>query len=232
MIVLAQNQADNLVNYVESNLNKKACDHSYKHSLKWAKKNKINKNDFIDVLEENGCFCDCEVIMNLPEECDIKLEQSNTIEDNLNHFKIPETFELNPEQTYTKAVFSTKKNKQNNYTKDNELLIPAPYGVKTKKRVRRSVHFFIGLKTEMPTELGILREISPIKPKEFSKKVKDSGFKLAENFNERAAGFYLSRLQNVEVGKPIGTHFMEGNGLGGKDFELRIHKVILFNKKK
>ncbi len=38
------------------------------------KKNGINKADLIDVLESNGGFCDCEVTMNMPEDCDLEIE--------------------------------------------------------------------------------------------------------------------------------------------------------------
>ena len=45
-------------------------------------------------------------------------------------------------------------------------------------------------------------------------------------FSERDAEYYLSRIEKIEIGKPMGTHFMERTGIGGTKIELKIHKVI------
>ena len=57
--------------------------------------------------------------------------------------------------------------------------------------------------------------------------VRDSKIFYIHKFGEIEADFYLSRLENLQVGTAVGTHFMDKNGLTGSDEELRIHKIIL-----
>ena len=226
MIVLTENQVNELCVFIENQIEKNGCDHSLKNSFEWAEKNGINQADLIDVLESNGGFCDCEVAMNLPEDCDLELEPENKEKDLKNPFKIPFSFQQSENGIYTKAIFSSSEYDYNNYTKNGELLIPAPFGFKPKKRVRKSMHFFNGTESELPSEIGIVKEIEPINGKEFSKKVRDLKLESFAKFSERDAEYYFSRIKKIEIGKPMGTHFMERTGIGGTKIELKIHKVI------
>ena len=227
MKVLTEKQVTELCVFIESQIKNTGCDHSLRNTFEWAKINKINRDNLIDVLELNGGYCDCEVIMNLPEDCDLEIEQELKETDSKNPFKIPINFEQDKSRIYTKAIFSTSKFKQNNYTNEGEMVIPAPFGFKPKKRMKKSMHFFNGIETEMPTELAIVKEIKPINSKEFSKKIRDSELESFERFSSRVADYYLSRIDKIEIGKPIGSHFMEKRGISGQSIELRIHKVIL-----
>lgn len=227
MIVLKSKQVDSLCFYVEKQLKKAGCDHSLRHTFEWAAQNKIDQANLIDILEANGGFCDCEVTMNLPEDCNLELEIESIEMDLNNPFKLPSNFQISEDKIYNKAVFSSKEYGHNNYTQDNELLIPAPYGFKPKKRVRKSVHFFNGLETELPTEVGFVKEIEPTNAKDFAKRVRDSKKRSLAKFSVKDADYYLSKVEKVDVGKPMATHFMEKTGLGGTKVELRIHKIFL-----
>lgn len=227
MKILTEKQVTELCVFIESQIKDTGCDHSLKNTFEWAKSNEIDRDNLIDVLEMNGGYCDCEVTMNLPENCDLEIKQELKEADSKNPFKIPLKFEQDNSRIYTKAIFSTSKFKQNNYTNEGEMVIPAPHGHKPKKRMKKSMHFFTGMKTEMPTELAIVKEIEPINSKEFSKKIRDSKLESFEKFSSRVADYYLSRIDKIEIGKPIGSHFMEKRGIRGKSIELRIHKVIL-----
>ncbi len=226
MIVLTEAQVNDLCIFVEKRLEKKGCDHSLKHTFKWAKIHGVNRDDLIDVLEENGGSCDCEVIMNLPEDCDLKLEQNQPESDVGNPFKIPLKYEIAENRAYTKAIFSSSAYEYHNYTNEGELLIPAPYGYKPKGRIRKSSHFFTGIETELPTELGFVQEIEPTTAKAFANMVRDSKLKSLERFTEREADYYLSKVDKVALNKPMATNFTTITGIGGPKIELRIHKVI------
>jgi hypothetical protein len=226
MTILTENQVTELCVFIENRIEKIGCNHSLKNTFEWAEKNGINKADLIDVLESNGGFCDCEVTMNLPEDCDLAIESENKEMDLKNPFKIPLNFQQIENKIYTKAIFSSSEYGQNNYTKDGELLIPAPFGLKPKKRVRKSMHFFNGTESELPTEIGIVKEIDPINGKQFAKKVRDLKLESFTKFSERDAEYYFSRIEKIEIGKPMGTHFMERTGIGGTKIELKVHKVI------
>ncbi len=226
MIVLTENKINELCIFIESKAENIGCDHSLKFTFEWAERNGVNKDDLIDVLELNGGFCDCEVTMNLPEDGDLEIEVENKQIDSKNPFKTPVNFEQVENKMYHKALFSSATYDRNNYTKDGELLLPAPYGFKTKKRTRKSMHFFNGTESELPTEVGFVKEIKPINGKEFAKKVRDLKLKSLTHFSERDADYYLSRIDKVAIGKTIATHFMERTGIGGTTIELRIHKII------
>ncbi|GGF22396.1 hypothetical protein GCM10011518_34510 [Flavobacterium limi] len=227
MTVLTENQVTELCIFIENQIEKNGCDHSLKNTFEWAERNEINKADLIDVLECNGGFCDCEVIMNLPENCSLEIESGNNEPDYKNPFKTPLNFQQTEHKVYTKALFSSSEyNNNNSYTKNGELLIPAPFGFKPKKRVRKSVHFFNGTESELPSEIGIVKEIIPTNGKEFAKKIRDFKLESLSKFSERDAEYYLSRIEKIEIGKPMGTYFMEITGIGGTKIDLKIHKVI------
>ncbi len=226
MTVLTKNQVTELCIFIENRIAKNGCDHSLKNTFEWAEKNGINKADLIDVLESNGGFCDCEVTMNLPENCDLELEIQNKAIDFKNPFKIPLNFKQTENKVYKKALFSSSEYDHNNYTKNGELLIPAPFGFKPKKRVQKNIHFFNGTESELPTEIGIVKEIEPTNGKKFAKKIRDLKLEAFAKFSERDAEYYFSRIEKIDIGKPMGTHFMERTGIGGTKIELKIHKVI------
>ncbi|WP_422091122.1 DUF2695 domain-containing protein [Tenacibaculum ovolyticum] len=226
MTVLTENQVTELCIFIENRIEKTGCEHSLKNTFEWAEKNEINKANLIDVLESNGGFCDCEVTMNLPEDCDLEIELENKEMEFKNPFKIPLNFQQTENKVYTKAIFSSSEYDHNNYTKNGELLIPAPFGFKPKKRVRKSMHFFNGTDSELPSEIGIVKEIEPINGKEFAKKIRDLKLVSFAKFSERDAEYYFSRIEKIESGKPMGTHFMERTGIGGTKIELKVHKVI------
>jgi hypothetical protein len=230
MTVLTENQVTDLCVFIENRIENTGCDHSLKNTFEWAEKNEINKADLIDVLELNGGFCDCEVTMNLPENCDLEIETENKEIDLKNPFKIPLNFQENENKIYTKALFSSSEYNHNSYTKNGELLIPAPFGFKPKKRVRKKVHFFNGTQSELPSEIGIVKEIEPINGKEFAKKIRDLKLESFAKFSERDAEYYFSRIEKIDIGKPMGTHFMEKRGIGGTKINLKIHKVIFYGK--
>jgi len=88
------------------------------------------------------------------------------------------------------------------------------------------MHFFNGTESELPTEIGIFKEIEPIIGREFAKKIRDLKLKSLAKFSERDAEYYFSRIEKIDIGKPMGTHFMERTGIGGTKIELKIHKVV------
>lgn len=229
MTILTEKQVTELCVFIEKRIEQNVCDHSLRNTFEWAERNGIDKDDLIDVLESNGGFCDCEVTYNLPENCDLEIESENKESDLKNPFKTSLKYQQSENKIYTKAIFSDSEYSHNNYTKNGELLIPAPYGFKAKKRVRKSMHFFNGTETELPTEIGVVKEIAPINAKGFAKQVRDSKLKSLAKFSERDADYYLSRIEKVDNGRPMGMHFMEKTGIGGTKIELRIH-IVIFRK--
>ncbi|WP_044213124.1 DUF2695 domain-containing protein [Flammeovirga sp. OC4] len=228
MIILTAYQVDELCIFIENQLEKNNCDHSLKHSTEWAIKNGIDIDDFHDLLAEHGGNCDCEVIMNLPENCDISIEEKRIEKSYLNPYQIPEKYVVKEDKTYTKVLFSDRNYSYHNYLKSDDILIPAIYGEKTKKRIRSNVHFFKSIKSGLPTELGFVKEFEEITAKKFSEMVKSENPENKE-FSEKVADYYLSSIEKIAINKPMGIYYSEHNDLGGKRIKLKIHKVIIKN---
>ena len=226
-ITLSKEQANDLISYVHGKLCESSCDHSLIHTYAWADLNQFDQDDLIDILEANGGFCDCEVVLNLPEDVDVSVSIDHEINEKNDPWKIPTNF-IQPDgrQKFSNFLVSNHSAENNCYAKDGELLIPAPKGAKSQKRVRKSVHFFIGLETGLPNEYGFVQNHEPITAREFAKIVRDSGQKDLQFFREKEAAFFLSRLERQKPGNGVGTHFTEITGLTSKCEELKVHKFI------
>ena len=217
-----------LKRFIESKLDSDTCDHSLSITKIWADKNKFDFNDLIDILESNGGFCDCEVVFNLPDNQDLVLGTSTALTDSHNLWKLPNDYKIQtPGKQFTKILTATEKCKGNCYATIGEHLFPAPFESKPKKRIRKSIHFFIGISTGLPNEYGFVDSIEPLTAKGLAKIARDSKISDLSKFSELEADFYLTRLENLQVGTAVGTHFMEKNGLTGEDEQLRIHKIIM-----
>ena len=228
MIKITSIQIENLKAYIEKKLDSTPCDHSLRFSKDWTDSNGFDFNNLIDILEENGGFCDCEVVMNLPDNEDLVIDNDSQTVDTENSWKLPKDYvPADKEKHYSKILIATDNCKNNCYAEIGDILIPAPKGAKPKKRTRKSVHYFIGLKSGLPNEYGFVIESNNMTAREFAKQVRDSEQKDLNRFTENEADFYLSRLENLKVDTPVGTHFMEQSGLTGKGEELRIHKIVL-----
>lgn len=228
MTTLKTKQIDDLKRFIESKLNSNPCDHSFRLTKIWADKNEFNFDDLIDIIESNGGFCDCEVGFNLPDNQDLIVDSSKVLYDSSNPWKLPKSYKIQtPKKQFTKILKATEKCKSNCYATIGEYLFPAPFGTKPKKRIRKSVHFFIGISTGLPNEYGFVDSIEPVTAKGFAKMLRDTKILDLSRLSEFEADFYLTRLENLKVGTAVGTHLMEKNGLTGSDEELRIHKIIL-----
>ncbi len=230
MIILTKTQISSLIEFIESKLEVGSCDHSLKLAIEWANRENYDNDNLVDILEENGGYCDCEVVMNLSGEQDLILENEEKIIDYNNLWRIPNDYKISDtKKRYSKVLISTEKCGHNCYAGNNEILIPAPFGLKPKKRVRSSVNYFVGVVSGLPNEYGFVSNREQITAREFAKLIRDSRIKGIERFTEREADFYLSRIENLLVDTPVGTHFTEKNGLT-KEYELlRIHKIIIGN---
>lgn len=226
MIVLTQKQANDLIEFVEEKVATASCKHHLNFALQWAKANNIDEDDFLDAMVEQGCGCDCEILLNLPENGAIEIEEKHKKEDDVNPFKIPTVFVENTERTYTKAVFTSEDLEYNKYTQPNELLIPAPYGYKPKKKIAKSDWFFISTVSELPNVLGFVKEIDPITASDFAHQIRNTKSEPLKNFSTRAAAYYLSRIDSLPIGNGAWCDFLERTGIGGFSVDLKINKVV------
>ena len=226
-IVLTQVQVEDLILYVEGQLDVHLCDHSLKWTLEWAKLNHQNFDDLIDVLDENGCFCDCEVILNVPEEGNLILEEKVSSIDLVNPFKIPIAYEMEEQKVYSKAIIGINGLTRQCYAKDGEFLFPAPQHYKPKKRMRKLIHFLNGIETGLPSELGIVKTIEPITANAFAKQLRDSNKDFLKKVKKREADFFLTQVASFELNTIVGVDLLERLRNYKMQTELKIHRVIL-----
>ena len=220
--------AGDLVRAVEARVHKDGCDHSHRATFEWAEQHGIGHDDLLDLLEAHGCFCDCEVLSNLPEVGDVAMPPDAQQKDSSNPWQLPPDYRVSdPTKTFTKQIVSEPEDLRNCYAPKGDVLVPPPFGAKARKRVRKSVHFFVGLNSGLPNELGLIESTTPTTAAQFAKAVRASGHPELSIFRAKEAFFVLSKLERLSEGTPVATNFLDVTGMSGKRWELRVHKVIM-----
>ncbi len=51
--------------YISDALTITPCDQTLHNATKWAEKNKIDEKELVQVLQQRGGYCDCEVLFNV-----------------------------------------------------------------------------------------------------------------------------------------------------------------------
>jgi hypothetical protein len=212
--------------FVDEKVHSEGCDHTHRFTAQWAALQGIDWDDLLDILEAHGGFCDCEVVMNLNEEKVLAADRPKYIAEGFT-WRLPESFVASPDTLFDKVILCDPTRASNSHALNEERLVPAPQGATPRKRVRKSVHFFVGIHSGLPSEIGVLAAISPITAMAFAHQVRVGAIHELRAFGEREAAFTLSRIANLPPGTPVGTHFMEINDYTGKTEELRVHKVFM-----
>src|SRR5262245_19272905 len=224
---LDASRIDSLILFVDRGVRRDGCDHTHRFTEEWARRASIDWHDLLDILEANGCYCDCEVVLNLPYDTDLQCPPVPESAERGNPWLLPPAFECEQSAVFTKVIVCQATLGRNTYAKDGELLVPAPKGAKPRRRVRKSVNFFIGCQSGLPTEIGVVRECDEISALDFARKVGESGFEELAALTFREAGFVLSRIASVQPTKPVATHFADQIGIASRHEELRVHRVVM-----
>ena len=61
---LSNELLESLFSFLDEKIDSEGCDHSYRFTDEWLSENKQQRTPVIEWLEENGGYCDCEVIAN------------------------------------------------------------------------------------------------------------------------------------------------------------------------
>ena len=67
MFILTEEQKEDLLDYLDIECAVVVCDHSLKLTKQWIEENglKEKEEEIIEYLEDNGGYCDCEVVLNV-----------------------------------------------------------------------------------------------------------------------------------------------------------------------
>ncbi|QDS97617.1 DUF2695 domain-containing protein [Adhaeretor mobilis] len=214
-----------MVAFVDSHLRRDGCDHTHRFASQWSREHNIDWDDLLDAFEQRGAFCDCEVVLNL-QDSNLSSESESSTADHENRWLLPPNFASNFETTNRMLVARADIGK-NNYASDGEWVVPAPLDAKPRKRVRKSVHYFVGLDSGLPTEIAFIQSIEPIALDKLTEKIRESTIAELQNCDDRLAGFIAKKIAKMADGAAVGTDIMDRVGVASKHKELTIHRVIL-----
>jgi len=172
-LVLQPEAVESLRDFVDTNVRAEGCDHSRRFTYEWASANGVDDGELCDVLDNYGGFCDCEVVLNLPDDMEL-IAASDREAVPQNPWLLPPDFAPKTLGGFTRILVGTDKLSGNNHHNDGEFVIPAPFGLKPKKRIRKLVHYFVGLNSGMPAEVVYVSESDPISAADLVSRVNDS----------------------------------------------------------
>jgi len=223
-MILRPEQTADLRAFVDERVREHGCDHSHRFTEEWAALRGMDWDDLLDILDAQGGFCDCEVVMNLSDGSVLTAEPSKARTEG--NWRVPESFVPQEGAVFEHVIACNPAKGRNSHAMEGEWLVPAPQGVKPRKRVRKSVHFFVGIHSGLPSEAGVVAVVPAMSAAAFVEKVRAGAIEELRGFGEREAAFVLSRIAGLAEGTPVGTHFMEVNDFSGKSEELRVHRIF------
>ncbi|WP_013627098.1 DUF2695 domain-containing protein [Rubinisphaera brasiliensis] len=225
-VVLNANQVTGLVRRVDDEVRASGCDHTHRFTAEWARERSIAWDDLLDALEQNGAFCDCEVALNLEEDRPLSVETHALAVEGSNRWLLPPSF--TPSVTVVSKILIAKEGiGKNNHAHDAEWLVPAPFDVKPRKRIRKSVHFFVGVESGLPTEIGFVTSIKPIAIGRFAQTIRSSKASELQMFDNNVAAFLCQKIAKLADGTPVGVDILERVVVASKHQELNVHRVFL-----
>jgi Protein of unknown function (DUF2695) len=223
---LETDKVADLIRFVDQHVRECGCDHTRRFSAEWASHSDVDWDDLQDALDGAGAFCDCEVVLNI-EDGALKHDESPVIADRGNPWLLPPNFVSSPETVITKILVSRPALTRSAYTKDGEWLVPAPADAKPRKRVRKLVHFFIGMETGLPSEVGFVADVDPIQVSRYAHAVASSSVPELARFDRLVASFVFAKIAKFPIGTPVGIDISDRIGVASKHRELNVHRVYL-----
>jgi hypothetical protein len=224
--VLSLQQVTQLIDHVDEHVQSEGCDHTTRFASCWAEKNHVPWQDLQDALDQTSLFCDCEIVLNLDEERPLVLNQDKLVAPSENRWLLPPNFQ--PTITKVEKILVGRAGiGKNNHVSTGEWLIPAPVDAVPRRRIRKLVHFFIGLNTGLPTEIAFVESIEPMSLDEFAVRISDSTIQESQALPLQVAAFIAQKIAQLPVGTCVGTDIIDKVGIASKHRELSIYRVIV-----
>ncbi len=223
---LDSQSVSDLIDFVDRNVRERGCDHSHRFSAAWATARSIDWDDLLDALESRGAFCDCEVVMNLDDQPLAGSPEKESLGSD-DRWLLPPKFSATPDAIVNKLILSRANIGKNTHTRDWEWLVPAPVNAKPRKRVRKILHFFIGVESGMPAEIGFVTDVEPMGIAHFAHQIASSPIPELRAFDSQIASFIHAKIANLADGTPVGANIVDRVGIASKHGELNVHRVFL-----
>lgn len=224
--VLSLQQVTQLIDHVDEHVQSEGCNHTTRFVSCWAEENHVPWQDLQDALDQTSLFCDCEIVLNLDEERPLVLNQDKLVAPSENRWLLPPNFQ--PTITKVEKMLVGRAGiGKNNHVSTGEWLIPAPVDAVPRRRIRKLVHFFIGLQTGLPTEIAFVESIEPMTLDEFAARICDSTVQESQALPLQVATFIAQKIAQLPVGTCVGTDIVDKVGISSKHRELSIYRVIV-----
>jgi hypothetical protein len=224
--VLSLQQVAHLIDHVDERVQSEGCDHTTRFASRWAEENHVPWQDLQDALDQTNLFCDCEIVLNLDEERPLVLNQDKLVAPSENRWLLPPNFQ--PTITKVEKILVGRAGiGKNNHVSMGEWLIPAPVDAVPRRRIRKLVHFFIGLNTGLPTEIAFVESIEPMSLDEFAVRISDSTVQESQALPLQVAAFIAQKIAQLPVGTCVGTDIIDKVGIASKHRELSTRRTPL-----
>jgi len=198
---------------LESYLSQKTCDHTFRHTFQWAANQGLPRKAIEGLINELEVACDCNLSEFIPDIGDtFEVEIGEKPIPTANKWLIPSYYVLpSPDKLYQQVIQSPNPSLTDirNYAKQDEILIPSPFGYKSKYKMRKSWHFFVGLDSANPSEIGVVAACTPQSAELFFETVKKRALPGFENFDLAIASFYLESVEKLKLGHGVGVTFLD-----------------------
>ncbi len=224
--LLSPQQITQLIDHLDNRVQSEGCDHTTRFASRWAEENRVPWQDLQDALDQAGLFCDCEIVLNLDEGQPLVLNQDKLVAPPENRWLLPPNFP----STITKVekiLVGRAGIGKNNHVSEGEWLIPAPVDAVPRRRIRKLVHFFIGLQTGLPTEIAFVESIEPMTLDEFVARICDLPVQESQALPLQVAAFIAQKIAQLPVGTCVGTDIIDKVGIASKHRELSIYRLVL-----
>lgn len=225
--VLSPQQVAHLIDHVDEYVQSEGCDHTTRFASRWAEENHVPWQDLQNTFDQESLFCDCEIALNLDEERPLVLNQDKLVVPSENRWLLPPNFQ--PTITKVEKILVGRAGiGKNNHVSEGEWLIPAPVDAVPRRRIRKLVHFFIGLQTGLPTEIAFVESIEPMSLDEFAARIcGSSSVQESRDLPLQVAAFIAQKIAQLPVGTCVGTDIIDKVGIASKHRELSIYRVIV-----
>jgi hypothetical protein len=224
--LLSPQQITQLIDHLDNRVQSEGCDHTTRFASRWAEENRVPWQDLQDALDQAGLFCDCEIVLNLDEGQPLVLNQDKLVAPPENRWLLPPNFP----STITKVekiLVGRAGIGKNNHVSEGEWLIPAPVDAVPRRRIRKLVHFFIGLQTGLPTEIAFVESIEPMTLDEFVARICDLPVQESQALPLQVAAFIAQKIAQLPVGTCVGTDIIDKVGIASKHRELSIYRLVM-----
>jgi hypothetical protein len=235
-LTLDRASVDNLRSFVEVRIRRYGCDATCRFAQEWAQHAPVDWGELSTILEAYRAACDCKVLLRLPDAPDYPPPTETGPPEDGNPWLIEPGFQYTGPATFTKVIVGIAPDRYAR-AEEGELLVPAPRGARPRRRVRKPnqrlklwTNFFIGCRSGLPSDIGVVQECPAVAALDFARQVARSGFEELARFSFHEAAYVLSRIAFYEPSTRVGAEFADRVGIASRYEALSLPRIATAHK--